>query len=80
MRMYGERDERIATHLCKRLLMYARADRRVCVLSLWPDPSLSVTPSFKPRRSDGHQPAGQERGYRATRGMSGNAVDLDLYP
>jgi hypothetical protein len=25
--MYGERDERIATHLCKRLLMYARADR-----------------------------------------------------
>jgi hypothetical protein len=27
--MYGERDERIATHLCKRLLMYARAIRRI---------------------------------------------------
>jgi hypothetical protein len=34
MRMYGERDERIATHLCKRLLMYARADRLWRVLPL----------------------------------------------
>jgi hypothetical protein len=28
MRMYGGRDERIATHMCKRLHMYARAGRR----------------------------------------------------
>lgn len=34
MRMYGERDERIATHPCKRLLMYARAGGYGCASTM----------------------------------------------